>query len=157
MDRIGLLHRSDRGATFVEFAIVLPLLLALVLGIFTGGNAYARKIGIVEAVREGARYGASLTLGTGPTAVTQWESSVRNRVAQASGGELTAEQVCARLVLPSGASECGVADPPGTSPEPRVHVVKVLASKSAHIEFFFFTLRPTLESGLAARYERDTG
>jgi len=50
-----LTARNERGAVFLEFAVVLPLLLSLVLGIFTGGMAYTSKVGVVEAVREGAR------------------------------------------------------------------------------------------------------
>ena len=50
-----LIARNERGAVFLEFAVVLPLLLSLVLGIFTGGMAYTSKVGVVEAVREGAR------------------------------------------------------------------------------------------------------
>ena len=71
-----------------EFAIVLPLFLSLLFGVVTGGAAYSTRVGVVEAVREGARYGASLRLGTGPSAVADWESAVRQRVVAASGGDL---------------------------------------------------------------------
>ena len=141
----------------VEFAMVLPLFMAIVLGIFTGGNAYSDKLALMEAVREAARYGASLPLGTGPAAVSTWESSVRARLVQASGGEVASGDVCVKFVLPAGGSDCGLADPPGSSNEPTVHLVKVSATKAATLEFFFFTKETVMEGNLVARFERDTG
>ena len=146
-----------QGAAVLELVVILPLLLALVLGIVTGGHAYSTKIAVVEAVREGARYGASLQLGTGPTAVTDFETAVKNRVVTAAGGVLTSADVCVRLVLPTGASDCGVGDPGGASAESTVHLVKVSASTEATIQFFFAATTANLEGRLAARYERDTG
>lgn len=146
---------SERGTVFLEFAIVLPLLLSLVLGIYTGGLAYTDKISLVEAVREGARYGASLPMGT--TAVSTWETGVRDRVVSASGGDVAFADVCVKFVLATGGSDCGIGDPPGAINEPSVHLVKVSATKQAKIEFFFFTSEPLLRGKIVARFERDTG
>lgn len=148
---------GERGATLVEFAVLLPLVMGLALGIFTGGTAYFSKIAIVDAVREGSRYGAALPIGSGAGAATSWEESVRNRVVQASTGQLKAENICVKLVYASGGNDCGVADPPGASAETTVHVVKVSATKTAKLEFLFFSRTSTLTGRLAARYERDTG
>ena len=142
---------------FLEFALVLPLLMSLVLGIYTGGLAYSHKISLVEAIREGARYGASLPVGSGVGAVTTWEAGVRNRVVSASGGDVAYGDVCAKFVLPTGGSDCGLGDPPGATNEPTVHLVKVSATKQAKVEFFFVTLEPLLRGELVARFERDTG
>jgi Flp pilus assembly protein TadG len=150
-------RRSERGAIFVEFALVLPLLMSLVLGIYTGGQAYTNKIGLVEAVREGARYGASLEMGEDVNALTTWKALVRNRVVDASGGDVLAADVCVEWVLPTGGTACGAADPAGASNEATVHLVKVSATKPAKMEFFFFTKETTLRGQLVARYERDTG
>jgi hypothetical protein len=149
--------QDERGSVFLEFSLVLPLLLSLVLGIFTGGRAYTSNIALIESVREGARYGASLPLGTGASAVTTWESGVRDRIVSASGGELAAVDVCVKFALPTGASDCGVADPPGASNEPNVHLVKVSATKSTTLQFFFFSMNRLMNPRLAARFERDTG
>lgn len=158
MPRFGHSPRLDeRGVALTEFAIVLPLFLGLLFGVVTGGLAYSSKVGVVEAVREGARFGASLKLGTGPTAVADWELAVRQRVVAASGGELALADVCARLVLPTGGTDCGLADPPGASGEPTVHLVKVSAARDATLEFLFFRTDTTLDGKLTARYERDTG
>lgn len=45
----------DRGAAMVEFALILPLLLVLVLGITEFGRAYSMKTSLQAAALEGAR------------------------------------------------------------------------------------------------------
>lgn len=151
------LRRNEQGAVFLEFALVLPLLFSLLLGIFTGGQAYGDKISLVEAVREGARYGASLPLGTGASPVTTWESAVKSRVVSASGGSLASGDVCVKFALPTGGTDCGLGDPPGATNEPSVHLVKVSATRGVTLQFFFFTMRKTMDGRLTARFERDTG
>lgn len=150
-------RRSERGAVLFEFGLVLPFLLSLVLGIFSGGMAYTNKISVVEAVREGARYGASLPMGTGPSALTTWETGVRDRVVNALGDDGTSTTVCVKLVLPTGGSDCGIGDPPGATNEPTVHLVKVSAARPATLEFLFFKTDTVLRGKLVARFERDTG
>jgi Flp pilus assembly protein TadG len=150
-------RRNEQGAVLVEFVFVLPVLFALLLGITTGGQAYSTKIGMVGAVREGARFGATLQLGTNLTAVSDFEASVTNRVVAAAAGSLVAADVCVKLVLPTGATDCGMNDPAGASAQPTVHLVKVSATKAASIQFFFFTSATTINEKLATRYERDTG
>jgi Flp pilus assembly protein TadG len=48
------------AASLVEFAVALPLLMVLVVGIFDFGGAFNTKQELNNAVREGARLGASL-------------------------------------------------------------------------------------------------
>jgi Flp pilus assembly protein TadG len=141
----------------VEFVLVLPVLFALLLGITTGGQAYATKIAVVGAIREGARFGATLQLGTGPTAVTDFQASVTDRIVSTAAGSLSASDVCVALVLPHGSVDCGLSDPAGASSQPTIHLVKVSASKATTIQFFFISVSPTLTEKLATRYERDTG
>ena len=47
--------RRDRGAAAVEFALVVPLLLILLLGTVEFGRAYNAQISVTAAAREGAR------------------------------------------------------------------------------------------------------
>lgn len=56
--RAGRVRRPDGGAAAVEFAIVLPLLLAIVFGIIDFGRMMANQITLNEAAREGARAAA---------------------------------------------------------------------------------------------------
>jgi len=49
-------HRDrDRGAAAVEFALVLPVLLLLVIGMLEFSRAYNVQISLTNAAREGAR------------------------------------------------------------------------------------------------------
>ena len=48
-------HESERGAAAVEFAILLPLLLMLVLGTIEFGRAYNAQITLTNAARDGVR------------------------------------------------------------------------------------------------------
>jgi Flp pilus assembly protein TadG len=140
----------------VELALILPIVIALVLGTITGGIAYFRKITVLDSAREGARYGASLKIADYGT----WQADVQARVAQISGGLITASQVCAALVVPTGSdTTCGVTDPAGASTDPIVNapasIVKVSVSVPTSVQFFFFSQTVTLGSNVAARYERD--
>jgi Flp pilus assembly protein TadG len=47
--------RRERGAAAVEFALVLPLLVALVFGLIDFGRAYNQQITLTQLAREGAR------------------------------------------------------------------------------------------------------
>ncbi|UKA53165.1 pilus assembly protein [Arthrobacter sp. FW305-BF8] len=46
---------SERGAAAVEFAILLPLLVMLVMGIIEFGRAYNAQISLTSAARESVR------------------------------------------------------------------------------------------------------
>jgi len=64
---------NERGAVAAEFAIVLPVLLALVFGTIEFGMImYGREV-VTNATREGARYGivAGPPTITGPQMITQ--------------------------------------------------------------------------------------
>ena len=147
----------------IEFALLLPLVMALLLGLFTGGFAYFQKISLVDAAREGARYGASLKHDGTSSGIEALELQVEARVVELSGGQLSADDVCVQLVTPTGSSDpvsnCGVTDPPGAASDPTAlapaSLVKVSATKVANIEAIFFTASPTLSAKVVARYERD--
>lgn len=154
-------HRDERGNSIVEFAIILPVFMALVLGMFTGGMAYNRQIGMTDAVREGARYGATLLLDphTDATQRAAWSDKVKTRTAQLSAGELTESDVCAELVLSTGtaaasASNCYVADPANSSGQ---WVARVRAVSTADLQAFFFRRTLDLDATAVAFYERTEG
>jgi len=60
--------RSERGGVAVEFAIILPILMLLVFGIIDFGHAWYMKQIVINASREGARYGTRYT-GSVPNAL----------------------------------------------------------------------------------------
>lgn len=47
--------RSEKGAAAVEFALVVPLLMALILGIVLMGGAYNAQITLTQVARAAAR------------------------------------------------------------------------------------------------------
>lgn len=51
---------KERGATVVEFALVMPLLLLLIFGIVEFGRFVAVSTALASASREAARYGSAL-------------------------------------------------------------------------------------------------
>jgi len=81
------LHRTykcelDRGAAAVEFALVLPILLLLVLGISQFGITFSQWLEMEHAAREGARWGS---LGY-PRGTTSNDQTIRGKVYAAAPG-----------------------------------------------------------------------
>ncbi|AOT02065.1 TadE/TadG family type IV pilus assembly protein [Arthrobacter sp. U41] len=58
-------ERSERGAVAVEFALLAPVLIMLLLGIVEFGRAYNTQISLSSAAREGVRV---MAIGNNPTA-----------------------------------------------------------------------------------------
>lgn len=79
--------RGESGAAMVEFAIVLPLLLVLVLGIIDFGRALFVLNNLTNAAREGARFGA--TRIEPPPTNGAVQTAVRNRVTQYVNGAIS--------------------------------------------------------------------
>jgi Flp pilus assembly protein TadG len=80
-------HRNrpdDRGASLVEFALVVPLLTLFLFGIIQFGLAYDMKQSINSAAREGARMAAI------PDEVNVTYSSIDSRVASTFNSMQTA-------------------------------------------------------------------
>ena len=50
--------RNENGSSSIEFALILPVLVLLLLGIFQFGLAYNNYLAITHAAREGARMAA---------------------------------------------------------------------------------------------------
>ncbi|HSJ19954.1 MAG TPA: TadE/TadG family type IV pilus assembly protein [Nocardioidaceae bacterium] len=68
-------RRSERAAVAVEFALVVPVLVMLLIGTITTGVSYSQALGVTNAVREGARFGA-----TANAADASWTTDVISRV-----------------------------------------------------------------------------
>jgi Flp pilus assembly protein TadG len=57
MAQVGSGWRSERGAELIEFAIVAPILIFIIAGIFEFGMMFRALEAITNAAREGARVG----------------------------------------------------------------------------------------------------
>jgi hypothetical protein len=99
------LFAREHGAQLVEFAIVLPVILVLLMGIVTGGMAYNRSIGVDNAARESARYGATLPVESG---MSTWLNDVADIAIGAATGALDDGEpgrlVCVAYVHPDGST-----------------------------------------------------
>ncbi|MHA7222056.1 TadE/TadG family type IV pilus assembly protein [Arthrobacter sp. RHLT1-20] len=85
---------QQRGAAAVEFALILPLFLSMVLGVIDFGVAYGQNVSLQGAAREGARQG-----------VTQGD--VIATTSQARGG-LDATQLQVKYAVDSSGGAPGV-------------------------------------------------
>lgn len=61
LGRLG--RRSSRGQTLVEFAIIVPLMVAMLFGCLETGLMFTHHMSLEYATREGARAGAALANG----------------------------------------------------------------------------------------------
>jgi Flp pilus assembly protein TadG len=59
----GLDTRRQRGQTLVEFALILPVILMLLMGLIEFGFVFAHHQGLEYATREGARTASALANG----------------------------------------------------------------------------------------------
>jgi hypothetical protein len=101
--------RSAQASSLAEFAIALPLLMVLVVGIFDFGGAFNQKQELNTAVREGARFGASqptndLVAGSAPPSI----SAVRYLVDT--------------YLLNSNINDCGLATATAPSGPPWIYI-----------------------------------
>lgn len=72
--RVPPARRGQRGQSLVEFALVMPVLLILVLGIMEFGFAITDQVSVTNAARDGARAGA-LKGGSAAAAIAQAQHS----------------------------------------------------------------------------------
>ncbi|CAB4694883.1 unannotated protein [freshwater metagenome] len=84
----------ESGATAVEFALILPLLLVLIVGLIDFGRMGFVQVSVTAASREGARYSSLYSSGVGSTQTlsdfVQTSAPAAARVAQLDGaGVLT--------------------------------------------------------------------
>jgi Flp pilus assembly protein TadG len=110
--RQGRTFAAERGTAVVEFAIVLPVLAMLIMGIFTGGFAYNNKQQITLAAREGARFGATLAQDQCATPSDcggfNWAQLVQDVTVKRSAGSLSTAGVCVALVSGPGTAPVAV-------------------------------------------------
>lgn len=152
--------RTERGAAAVEFALVVPFLCLLLFGMITTGFTYSDHLSVTNAVREGARFGASspYTQAAPLTVVTpaQWAQSVQHRVYQTyfdAGSTLTEANVCVALSTAAGTDLIKVGNNCGAEPGNPSNMVtgscavKVWTHKPAHIQL---VIAPTLTFNIGA-------
>src|ERR1044072_9524519 len=99
--------RSQRGAVAVEFALVVPLFLLLLLGMFDFGKAFNYWIDGTQLSHEGARFAA---VGKNPGPGSTLAESIQMRADAdelANGGDSVDGPVKVSVSFPKGTSRIG--------------------------------------------------
>jgi Flp pilus assembly pilin Flp len=154
-------RRDERGAVAVEFALVFPLLVVILFLIITSGISYSNAIGATNAVREGARFGA-----TADATQATWLADVIDRTRDSQFDDPANEtHVCVKLVKLPGTDvkkhcEAGTAGAPEPTYGPLptgvagTCVVQVAAARWYTINAVFHQWREPVSKSATARYER---
>lgn len=152
---------GERGAAIIEFAIALPLLMMLVIGMFSGGIAYDRNQSLMHGAREATRFGSTLPAISLNPWLDQVATTARNNAAgNLAAGEAT-RYVCVALIgAPSSGSRVesssGTTYTPGGTcfadglSGPRVQVV---TGRDVVFDAFAFSRTITLRREAAVRFE----
>jgi Flp pilus assembly protein TadG len=166
-------RRDDLGAAAVEFALVVPVLIMLLLGTLTSGISYSHSVGVTNAVREGSRFGA--TADASSSVAAAWADNVISRVrdTQFDDPGHSDTTICVQLwkvgtgaiadtakcSTPTGAPALTV--PATATDEPAVPanatgtcVVRVLAARRFTINIGLYRWDPVGVTSSVARYER---
>ena len=158
----------------MEFALVVPVLAALLLGTVTAGLAYNRNNSLNNASREAARYGATLPVGSD---LTTWLNTVADVARESASGDLdpavSGQQLCVAYVHPAGTTAddrttrlievagsrtVGVGSPcfndgrPGTERR-----VQVEMSRTTRLDAVFHSTTLTLTAESVTLFERALG
>ena len=161
----------ERGAALVEFALVVPILLAFLLAIVTGGLTIRQSVSLNNSARETARYGAVLPVDGD---MTTWLNTVADVAVSSATGDLSAttpgQQICVAYVYPDGTDAddrtTRVVETAGTrtvdvgstcltdgrpTTERRVQIT---VERSSFFDAFVFSTNINLRGEAVARFER---
>jgi hypothetical protein len=130
---------SQHGAALVEMALVLPLLLMLLLGIFAAARGWQVHNVLDHAAREAARYGATLD---------PWNDAAAQGVAVAEIQAASVPTGSLQWCVEQGATPCGNSEIPDTE-----QVAVRITYPDYELNFLFFTMTVDLQSNAFARYE----
>jgi Flp pilus assembly protein TadG len=90
---------TRRGSQAVEFALVLPLLVALAGGILDYGWYYQQFLAALHSTREGGRFGSTQDIDSPGTPCSLAENSTITALRQAGFSTATADQVSGTVGL----------------------------------------------------------
>lgn len=79
----------EKGAVAVEFALILPIFLALIFGIVEYGRAFSIQVSMAEGAREAARYTAIHYKDAGVLAAAKQKAIDAAPIADLQPGEIT--------------------------------------------------------------------
>jgi Flp pilus assembly protein TadG len=173
--------RDDRGVVVVEFALVLPVLMILLLGIFSGAMAWNESQGLGQGSRVAARYASTLPLpvdagdGTFTSQMHAWLDGIADRAIASSEGAMdlgvAGRAVCVAYVhLPGVTGDetvsrqlVGSSRTSGTSPcfadgqAAQERRVQVMLERESAINTGFYRQTINIRRKVVYRYEAHVG
>jgi hypothetical protein len=161
----------ERGTAMVEFALIVPVLIMMLLGTITVGLSYNQSNSLNNGARESARYGATLPIGND---ISGWLHSVADVAKDSTTGDLSAsvpgQEICVAYVYPdgteSGDKTVAIIETSGTrtiahgvtcfddgrpSGERRVQITM---HRTSEVQTGFYTKNLNLNAQSVTRYER---
>ena len=167
---------NDHGAALVEFAVLAPLLLMLLVGIATTGIAFNHSLSLAHAAREAGRQAATLPVSNFVD-LDAWLAAVSTQAIADADGSLDngipGRTVCVAYVHPAGTLATDVTKrliTDTTGPQPTElqpcfndgrpndeRRVQVVVSRDAEINAILFSTTVTLDSQSVNRFEAAAG
>ena len=164
---------GDRGVALVEFALVLPVLVALLVGTSIAGISHNRINSLNNGARESARHAACLPADRG---LTTWLNAVADVARDSTSGDLAApvpgQRICVAYVYPAGTATddrtvalTEVAGVRSTSVGATCFAdnrpnderrVQVRLERTSELEVVFWSSTLTLDAESVVRFERAT-
>lgn len=99
---------DERGVAVVEFALVLPVLMVLLLGMVSGASAWNQSQALGQGSRVAARFASTLPLPADDADMDVWLDGIADRAIAASEGEMAdgvaGRAVCVAHVDPAGSA-----------------------------------------------------
>lgn len=163
-------REGDEGAALVEFALLFPVFIMLVTGMFSGGVLYNQKSNMHTATREAARYGATLPLNALGT-IDDWLHGIAVYAEQTSEGALApsvpGRDICVAYVGPDqiksehhlvGSGFSVSATPCFADGRPSSETrVQVMTTRSSKLQAALFTYNlPAMSTKAVTRFEAST-
>ena len=133
------LASAEKGAALIEMALVLPLLMMILIGIFATARAWQVHNVMDHAAREAARHGATLD---------PFDAAVAQAVATAELAAATVPTGTLLWCVEQGATPCGYTEIAGTE-----QVAIEITYPGFTLDFVFFSLTIDMEAKAFARYE----
>jgi Flp pilus assembly protein TadG len=148
-------HESDLGAALVEMALVVPLLLLMIVGIWATARAWNVHTTMDHAVREAARVGATLdpwTDGTTTDTCATSPATSQQVLRCVADEQLEAASIDPALVTTTcielATDPCSVGSASGTD-----KVAVSITYPNYQIDFVFFSVSVDLSATAVSRYE----
>lgn len=164
-------NRAERGSVLVEFGLVVPIFVMIIVGAVTTGLSYNTNNSLNNGAREGARFGATLDVSGD---LNGWLVQVADAAVLSTSGEVgdavASREICVAYVYPEGTAGTDrtmallrdgageVVAPDATCFEDgrpdTERRVQVSLRRDAQIQLIVFDTTVSLEATAVSRFER---